>query len=50
MHLTVSCRFLIYCVWGGEGGRNRVVTVAVVYDPVFRVIIYGPWISKASVT
>ncbi len=36
------------CVWGGGG--ERVVTLAVVYDPVFRVIIYGPWISQASVT
>jgi hypothetical protein len=32
------------------GGGKRVVTLAVVYDPVFRVIIYGPWISQASVT
>jgi hypothetical protein len=29
---------------GGRG--NRVVTVAVVYDPVFRVRKYGPWIHR----
>jgi hypothetical protein len=49
LHLTVCCRFLIGCV-GGGGGGNRVVTLAVVYDLVFRVIKYGPWISQASVT
>ena len=32
------------------GGEKRVVTLAAAYHPVFRVIIYGPWISQASVT
>jgi hypothetical protein len=49
MHLTVTCRSLICCVWGG-GGEKRVVTLAAAYHPVFRVIIYGPWISQASIT
>jgi hypothetical protein len=47
MHLTVTCRSLICCVGGGE---KRVVTLAAAYHPVFRVIIYGPWISQASVS
>jgi hypothetical protein len=46
MHLTVTCCSLICCV----GGEKRVVTLAAAYHPVFRVIIYGPWISQASVT
>jgi hypothetical protein len=47
MHLTVTCRSLICCVWGGgeEGGD-----VSGSLPPCFRVIIHGPWISQASVT
>ncbi len=47
MHLKVTFRSLICCVWGGgeEGGK-----LAAAYHPVFRVIIHGPWISQALVT
>ncbi len=34
----------------GGGGGEKVVTLAAAYHAVFRVIIYGPWISQASVT
>jgi hypothetical protein len=30
------------------GGGIRVVTLAVVYDPVLRVIKYGPWINLSA--
>jgi hypothetical protein len=48
MHLTVSCRFLICCVWGGGGEQGGNVSGSL--RPCFRVIKYGPWISQASVT
>ncbi len=44
MHLTVCCRFLICCVGGGELCGK----VSGTYDPVFRVIKYGPWMGAAS--
>ena len=50
MHLTCSFLSISNMLCVGGGGGNRVVTLAVVYDPVFRVIKYGPWISQASVT
>ncbi len=43
MHLTVCCQFLICCVGRGQGGK-----VSGTYDPVFRVIKYGPWMGAAS--
>ncbi len=44
MHLTVCCRFLICCVWGG----GQVGKVSGTYDPVFRVMKYGPWIYQLN--
>jgi hypothetical protein len=45
MHLTVCCRFLICCVMhvfcpGGGGGGGWNMVVKLLYDPVFRVIMF----------